>query len=194
MIKDCFLNTTRNHTSNSNVRVHFRSICALDHFQRTSSVSKIFDWSSEQCHFHIRSAFTRPSRILSGKCVLNSKAIGRWNNLRRHKESVFQGHTFKWFDLIFQSGAWQKILKLGLQWSKHHIAHVDFECKLLGVYNYTSFAVSESTKTADLKVTTFCQIKSYWNKCFERCFIYMYLPKIFSAVEQKKVVRKSENK
>ena len=43
MIKDCFLNTTRNHTFNSNVRVHLRSNCALDHFriQRTSSVSKI---------------------------------------------------------------------------------------------------------------------------------------------------------
>ena len=75
----CFLNTTRNHTSNSNFRVHLRSNCALDHFrfQRTSSVSKIFDWSCEQCRFHIRSEITRLSRVLSGKCVLNSKTIGR---------------------------------------------------------------------------------------------------------------------
>ena len=33
------------------------------------------------------------SRVLSGKCVLNSKTIGRRNNLGTHKESVFQGHT-----------------------------------------------------------------------------------------------------
>ena len=33
------------------------------------------------------------SRFLSGKCVLNSKTIGRRNNLGTHKESVFQGHT-----------------------------------------------------------------------------------------------------
>ena len=32
------------------------------------------------------------SRDLSGKCVLNSKTTGRWNNLS-HKDSVFQGHT-----------------------------------------------------------------------------------------------------
>ena len=90
----CFLNTTRNHTSNSNVRVHLRSNCALDHFrfQRTSSFSMSFYWSSEQCRFHIRSEITRLSSVLSGKCVLNSKTIGRWNNLRTHKESVFQGH------------------------------------------------------------------------------------------------------
>ena len=62
-------------------------------FQRTSSVSKIFDWSSEQCRFHIGSDITRPSRVPSRKCVLNSKTICRWNNLRTHKESVFQGHT-----------------------------------------------------------------------------------------------------
>ena len=33
------------------------------------------------------------SRVLSGKCGLNSKTSGRRNNLRTHKESVFQGHT-----------------------------------------------------------------------------------------------------
>ena len=62
-------------------------------FTYVPTVSKIFDWSPEQCRFHIRSGITRPSRVLSGKCVLNSKTIGRWNNLRTYKKSVFQGHT-----------------------------------------------------------------------------------------------------
>ena len=62
-------------------------------FAYVPTVSKIFDWSSEQCRFHIRSGITRRSRVLSGKCVLNSKTIGRWNNLRKYKKSVFQGHT-----------------------------------------------------------------------------------------------------
>ena len=62
-------------------------------FAYVPTVSKIFDWSSEQCRFHIRSGITRRSRVLSGKCVLNSKTIGRWNNLRTYKKSLFQGHT-----------------------------------------------------------------------------------------------------
>ena len=76
MIKGCFLNTTRSRTSNSNVGTDLSSICALDQirFQRTSSVSKIFGWSSEQFRFHIRSDITLPSRIFNGKCVLNQLA------------------------------------------------------------------------------------------------------------------------
>ena len=44
-------------------------------FQRTSSVSKIFDWSSEQCRFHIKSDITRPSCVLSGNVFSTQKRL-----------------------------------------------------------------------------------------------------------------------
>ena len=59
------------------VPVICRTFIKTQVFQRTSSVSKIFDWSSEKCRFHIRSDITRPSCVLSGKCIFNSKTIDR---------------------------------------------------------------------------------------------------------------------
>ena len=44
MIKDCLLNTTRNHTYNSNVRIHLRFICALDHFLLSANVIRFKDF------------------------------------------------------------------------------------------------------------------------------------------------------
>ena len=85
-----FSNTTGNHTSNSDIRVHLRSTCALDHF----SLSERYPFQ----RFFIGlpnnavSLLGATSRVFSGKCVLNAKTIGRWNSLQTHKESVFQGH------------------------------------------------------------------------------------------------------